>query len=43
MDYLLAPFFLVLALLISIVGWVLKQHIWIGLWLLLPLVVVALI
>ena len=43
MDYLLAPFFWILALLISIVWWVFTQLLWIVLWLLLPFAVVAFI
>ncbi|MBY0560557.1 hypothetical protein [Hyphomicrobium sp.] len=43
MDYLLAPFFWILALLISIVWWVFTQLLWIVLWLLLPVAVVAFI
>lgn len=43
MDYLLAPVFWILGLLVSIVWWVIVQILWIILWLLLPLAIVAFI
>lgn len=43
MDYLLAPIFWILGLLVSVVWWVVVQFFWIALWLLLPLAVVAFI
>ncbi|HML28697.1 MAG TPA: hypothetical protein PKE16_07650 [Hyphomicrobium sp.] len=43
MDYLLAPFLWILGLFASIVWWVIVQILWIVLWLLLPLAVLAFI
>lgn len=43
MDYLLAPIFWLLGLLLSIIWWIFTQLLWIVLWLLLPLAVVAFI
>ncbi|HET6387866.1 hypothetical protein [Hyphomicrobium sp.] len=41
MDYLLAPLFWLLSLLLSIVWWIFTQLLWIVLWLLLPVAVIA--
>jgi hypothetical protein len=41
MEYLLAPIFWLLALLASILWWVFMQFLWIVLWLLLPLMILA--
>lgn len=41
MDYLLAPLFWLLSLILSIVWWIFTQLLWIVLWLLLPLAVAA--
>lgn len=41
MDYILAPIFWILGLILSIVWWIVWQILWLVIWLVLPIVIVA--